>query len=492
MLLPAAGPAAPVKQRTISLTTKLVVVTLLVVGLGSALLFRELDSRERSRLTESKVPAANMIADLLAESISPTLDFDDAEGTRSELDHFRSNTDVRAASVWPLAGDAPIASWQSAGEGAPARPPDAEVDRVTVRGARLDVTRTVRGKLGKPIGRVKLTLSLDREIEAHRGQRRQLFWISFVMAAGTAMALLAFARRAIVTPLATLARAAQEVERGNVNVRMDVRSRDEIGQLASAFETMRAAVVFRQQRFEKELEIAARIQTSILPRDLGGFGLDISAAMIPATEAGGDYYDVLPAPGGCWLGIGDVAGHGLNAGLIMMMIQSVVSALVHCNPAAEPRQVLVTLNRVIHDNVRKRLRQDEHATLSVLRYEKETGRLVHSGAHEIMIVCRARDGKCETIDTLGPWIGAARDISRVATQSELHLDPGDLLVLYTDGVTEARDAAGEQLGLERLCALVEKLHERPVDEVRDGIVHEARTWAETQEDDITLLVARRA
>ena len=114
-----------------------------------------------------------------------------------------------------------------------------------------------------------------------------------------------------------------------------------------------------KQRLEQELSIATRIQTSILPRNLQVRGLEIAATMLPATEVGGDYYDVLPTAHGCWIGIGDVAGHGLRPGLVMMMLQSIVSALVRNDPEAKPRDLLRVVNAVLYENVRERLQQDD-------------------------------------------------------------------------------------------------------------------------------------
>ena len=108
-----------------------------------------------------------------------------------------------------------------------------------------------------------------------------------------------------------------------------------------------------KERLEQELEIATRIQTSILPRDLRVENLEIAATMVPATEVGGDYYDVLPGSGGCWLGIGDVAGHGLRPGLVMMMLQSIVAALGRENFGAAPREIVKIVNAVLYDNVQK-------------------------------------------------------------------------------------------------------------------------------------------
>jgi sigma-B regulation protein RsbU (phosphoserine phosphatase) len=244
-----------------------------------------------------------------------------------------------------------------------------------------------------------------------------------------------------------------------------------------------------KQRLESELSIATRIQTSILPRDLAVQGLEIGATMLPATEVGGDYYDVLPTPHGCWIGIGDVAGHGLRPGLVMMMLQSIVSALVRSDPEAKPRDVLRVVNAVLYENVRERLRQDEHATLSLISYRQD-GRLAFAGAHEDMLVLHADTGQVETVPTLGTWVAATKDIDEATQDSHYRLRDGDVLVLHTDGVTEAQNAQGEQFGIERLSRELSRLGKEPVPRIRDGLCAAVTEFMATQRDDIAVLVAR--
>jgi len=244
-----------------------------------------------------------------------------------------------------------------------------------------------------------------------------------------------------------------------------------------------------KERLEQELELATRIQTSILPRDLQVENLEIAATMVPATEVGGDYYDVLPGPGGCWLGIGDVAGHGLRPGLVMMMLQSIVAALVRENVDAAPREIVQVVNAVLYDNVRNRLGQDEHATLTLLRYFAN-GELVFAGAHEDLVILRAATGRCDRIETFGTWVGATQDIADATDDHHARLEDGDVLLLFTDGVIEAANAAGEQYGVERLCVELEAARGAPVAEIRDRLLASVRGFLAQQHDDIALLVAR--
>ena len=248
--------------------------------------------------------------------------------------------------------------------------------------------------------------------------------------------------------------------------------------------------VAERERLEKEMEIAARIQTSILPRDVTVPGLEIAATMRTATEVGGDYYDVVPVAGGCWIGIGDVAGHGLGTGLVMLMIQSGFGALARKLPDASPRELLLALNAMLVDNVRTRLGHREHATLTLLRF-RDDGGLAFAGAHEEILIRRAATGRCERLATPGPWVGAKRDIEAGTVETQARLEPGDLLVLYTDGLIEAMGRDGrERFGTDRLAALIEDNGTAPPLTVRDTILAALDAFAAIIDDDVTLLVAR--
>jgi sigma-B regulation protein RsbU (phosphoserine phosphatase) len=269
---------------------------------------------------------------------------------------------------------------------------------------------------------------------------------------------------------------------------------DSLAQLKSTqdqlVEAARRSALAEKEKLEKELAIASRIQTSILPRHFEVSGLEIAARMIPATEVGGDYYDVLPIEGGAWLAIGDVAGHGLNAGLVMLMIQSVVAGLARQNPEAMPSDMLTVLNEVLFENIRRRLDQRDYATLSLLRYDSKSGRILFAGAHEEIIVCRANDGRCETIATPGPWLGAMPNVRRFAVNTPSQLNPNDVMLLYTDGLTEAMDDKGRQFGMERMCTALEEVQCSTVEQIRDHLLDSVMRWTSTQMDDVTLMVVR--
>jgi serine phosphatase RsbU (regulator of sigma subunit) len=244
-----------------------------------------------------------------------------------------------------------------------------------------------------------------------------------------------------------------------------------------------------RQRLQRELEIAAHIQTSILPREPRAEGLEIGCVMWPASEVGGDYYDVLPVPGGCWIGIGDVAGHGLTTGVVMLMIQSLVAGLVQRDPNASPSAQLAALNPVLYSSIRKRLGRDEHATLSLLRYER-SGRVLYAGAHEEMLLYRQKSGQIEVIATTGTWVGATEDISEALGDEELWLEPGDVLLLYTDGAIEATNTEGEQFGITRLSQAFERQIELDAPGLTQALLGEIQAFMAEQRDDVSLVVLR--
>jgi phosphoserine phosphatase RsbU/P len=210
---------------------------------------------------------------------------------------------------------------------------------------------------------------------------------------------------------------------------------------------------------------------------------------LPAAVVGGDYFDVRPVPDGAWIGVGDVSGHGLTAGLLMLMIQSGISALTLQHPEALPHELLPHLNRLMWENVRERLGRDDFATLCLLRYFAD-GRLLHAGAHEDILVCRAGGGLCERIAAPGTWLGGVRDIRKATKTYTVQLQPGDTVVLFTDGITEARAGDRSFYGMDGLCAAIEKNQALPVGELREAVMRDVLSWSPVPEDDMTLMVMR--
>ena len=242
-------------------------------------------------------------------------------------------------------------------------------------------------------------------------------------------------------------------------------------------------------RLGAELDIARRIQRMVLPTrdELDAISsIEIAAYMEPADEVGGDYYDVLQDGHRIKIGIGDVTGHGLESGVLMLMVQSVAVALQE-RGVHDPKEFLETLNRAIHRNI-ERTNTDRHLTLCFLDYEDH--RITLAGQHEDVLILRG-DGEIETIDTidLGFPIGLDRDISALIATTEIPFSAGDVIILHTDGVTEAESPTGELFGMERLRDSADRHRGGDADAIVKSIIADVKAHIDTQKvhDDITLI-----
>src|SRR5919198_2292985 len=184
-----------------------------------------------------------------------------------------------------------------------------------------------------------------------------------------------------------------------------------------------------------EMEVAKRIQTSLLPKLHEVNGYAVAASMQPADEVGGDYYDVVESEKGeTWLCVGDVSGHGVESGLIMMMTQTSIFTAVNRAAGQNPSEVLTEVNAVLKTNI-SRLGADRYVTCMAVRLDKES--VTFAGKHQDVLLYRARTGTTEQISTDGVWLGIVDDVSGQFPDMSVPIEEGDVLLLYTDGVTEA-------------------------------------------------------
>lgn len=247
-------------------------------------------------------------------------------------------------------------------------------------------------------------------------------------------------------------------------------------------------------RMSAELDITRKLQQMVLPTksELEAIrGLDIAGFMEPATEVGGDYYDVLHHNGRTKIGIGDVTGHGLESGVVMLMVQMAVRTLL-ASGVTDPKLFLNSLNKAVFENV-QRMNTDKNMTLALLDYHE--GKLHIVGQHEEVLVVR-KNGLIERIDTidLGFMVGLKSDIGHFVKHLEINLDIGDGVVLYTDGITEAHNQYEEMYGIERLCQVVSKTWTTSHSiEIQHAIIEDMRSYIGNQQlaDDITLVVVKR-
>lgn len=328
----------------------------------------------------------------------------------------------------------------------------------------------------------------------------------------------------ITSGLSALAEAARRLQNKDYSVRVNIPTRDEVAEVGHAFNRMAEEISYHTENLEQlvdartnqlesanqeisalnkkltsenlrlgaELDVARHIQMMVLPKvkELSEVPkLEIAGFMQPADEVGGDYYDVLQDGTRIKVGIGDVTGHGLESGVLMLMVQSVARALQE-RGGGDPKQFLEVLNRAIYKNI-ARTNSDKHLTLAFLDYEDR--KITLSGQHEDVLVMR-EDGEIERIDTadLGFPIGLEQDISPFVATRDIDFDSGDIIILHTDGVTEAENPAGELFGMDRLRDSARRHRNGNADKMVEGIIDDLMAHINTQKihDDITLVVMR--
>jgi len=329
---------------------------------------------------------------------------------------------------------------------------------------------------------------------------------SIIKTAALWMIFLWFAKKLLGRPLSILTESTEKLDLNNLEqIKIDVKTkgRNELKILEEAFNAMIQNMIKDKKKMQDlaaenarmgaELDISRQLQMMALPsvEELNRVeGLDIAAFMDPADEVGGDYYDVLQYNGNIKVSIGDVTGHGLESGVLMLMTQSSVRTLLNSGET-NPTRFLSILNRTIYDNV-QRMQIDKNLTLSMLDYHK--GHLKLSGQHEEMILVR-EGGKIELIDTidLGFPIGIEDNIAHFINEATVSLQPGDGIVLYTDGITEAVNIADEQFGLERLCQVISRNWNESADEIKNRIIIEVMQFIGEQKvyDDLALVIMKQ-
>ncbi|MBL8994876.1 MAG: PP2C family protein-serine/threonine phosphatase, partial [Spirochaetia bacterium] len=264
--------------------------------------------------------------------------------------------------------------------------------------------------------------------------------------------------------------------------------RSELVQTNLALDRSRAEVLHSRDALWGELQIAKVIQTALLPvrTQIGRY--EVSAISKPAEEVGGDYYDLIETKNGeCWAGIGDVSGHGVDSGLFMMMAQTSLQTAVNARAGQLPSEVLGCLNQVLRENSR-RLGSDRYMTMALYRLEPD--RVVFSGKHLTCIVYRAKSKQVELIETSGSWLSLSDDLQEHLDDRVIPMGTGDLILLYSDGITEAQNEKGKFFGEDGLVETLCRNAQLPLPRIGQALFSAFTGFSREQRDDITLVLLK--
>jgi serine phosphatase RsbU (regulator of sigma subunit) len=188
-----------------------------------------------------------------------------------------------------------------------------------------------------------------------------------------------------------------------------------------------------------------------------------------------------------WLVIGDVSGHGVSAGLVMMMVQTAIHTALKEKSQESPAKILSWINSIIHENIQK-MAEDKYMTITLLSIQ-DNGRFLFSGLHQDIIIYRADKNKVELLETNGMWLGMTNDIRSMLQVEQFVLNPNDAMLLYTDGIPEAVNANQEMFTLENLANVFSRYGHESVEQIKKRILQSIETY--TTLDDITFMVIKR-
>jgi phosphoserine phosphatase RsbU/P len=353
----------------------------------------------------------------------------------------------------------------------------------------------------------RLSQAQDMQVQGRR--IADIFWIAIVVVGVLFLIIelvalvmgLALAR-SITSSVHELFMGTERVRQGDFTHRINIATKDQLGELADSFNQMTGSIenllqtAAQKKRLEEELRIARQIQMSLLPRGpLEMSGLSITALCVPAREVGGDYYDFFPL-GDDRLGvlIADVAGKGTSAALYMAELKGLVMALSQIYQS--PRQLLIEANRILSDNLDSR----SFITMTYAVLDLVNGVMTYARAGHTPLIFYAGtqpDASAQVLVPNGMVLGlridgAAAMFASLLEEKQIAIGTGDVIVFYTDGITEAMNPASDLFGDSRLTKIIEEHGHLESGELRERILREIEAFVGVadQHDDMTMILIK--
>lgn len=312
-----------------------------------------------------------------------------------------------------------------------------------------------------------------------------------------------FASR-LTSNIRKLKEAAEQIGLGHLKIKLNIHSNDELQSVAESFQWMSNRLkhliteTAEKARLEDELETARLVQSTLLSTaEINSEAVELISYYQPATECGGDFWDAYLQGNTLTVFIGDATGHGAPAAIVTAVAKSCFSTLnsVYANTVLTPDQFMEILNRIIFESCKGKLLM----TMCIVQINLDTGELLLSNAgHESplrvgtsQLATGSENGnRAESLFARGERLGFNPDVRYESTTFKLNL--GDALMLYTDGISEARDASGKEWGERSLRKALSQYANMNLTETRDGLVKalNAHTQESPQEDDITFVLLK--
>ena len=343
-------------------------------------------------------------------------------------------------------------------------------------------------------GTVRLGFS-DKIIRDEIERITKTIMISAVLFLSIAIIGAIMSSRMIIRPVEILSRGASIIGTGNFDFKIDLKRSDELGKLANEFNIMTDALKkakdaeITSRIMEEQIELAKEIQEGLNPAQLyNKNGIQIKGYTRAAKGVGGDYFDYIDIDDNrVGVLISDVSGKGVPASLVMVMIRTVFITYISRKDVD-----CVSVVRAINESLSADFAIDKFATLFFMIYNKETNELSYSNAGHGPLFCyRAALGGCTISKLDGLPIGVMEDAEY--KQAKVKLSDGDIVVLYTDGITEMRNEKKEEYGLARLKKFLIENSYLHADELVEKIVSDVDVFKgnEPPHDDMTVLVLKK-
>jgi sigma-B regulation protein RsbU (phosphoserine phosphatase) len=329
-----------------------------------------------------------------------------------------------------------------------------------------------------------------------------LVGVMFLIIEAVALVMGLALARSITSSVHELFTGTERVQQGDFTHRINIESRDQLGELADSFNEMTGSIenllqtAAEKKRLEEELRIARQIQMSLLPRGpLDLPGLSVTALCVPAREVGGDYYDFFHVgEGRVGVLIADVSGKGTSAALYMAELKGLMLSLSQIYQS--PRQLLIEVNRIISENLDTR----SFITMTYAVIDLDAGLMTfaRAGHTPLMFMRPGQPGATARVLIPNGLVvglripGAHEKFEALLEEDRVELRIGDVLVFYTDGITEAMNEESDLFGDARLSALLSEHGHLDAPDLRERILREIEAFVGTadQHDDMTMILIK--